>query len=386
MKIYFILFFYTFTNLFFGQTVIKQDSVFAEKIKIFTTNYKEFELVGNEAYAITKGDSLVSFNLETKKKNILSKSAVSLVKNVNGEILFIDKKGNVFKQIKKNKFEVINSLKGNLFYKILVDNQNEVIVFSDKAIHYKNFEYIPNIDSPFYRRAGRLKRSDFLIPADFLFVDKNNYLWFTYDAGEWGGDICFLNLKNGKFIYDIYDNNGTEFPYNFSIGFGIKGITYSKDNLFVSSSRMHFSISGEISKINKENNVYQICHNKDILTRTSIDTLRKRYVNVSDVNLKNIQESCVEEYLGPIQFNPFNNSVYYYSNFGFFKLEEFDDCNFSKKLLFRPWIYWTDGLPDAVGYQMNVTKFEFISEKELVFLTTNNGIGYYNGTEVKYFQ
>ena len=77
----------------------------------------------------------------------------------------------------------------NLFYKILVDNHNEIIVFSDKAIHYKNSEYIPNVDSPFYRKAGRRKRSDFLIPADFLFLDKNNYLWFAYDAGEWGGDV-----------------------------------------------------------------------------------------------------------------------------------------------------------------------------------------------------
>lgn len=386
MKIYFILFCFIFTNLFFGQTAIKKDSVPARMIKIFNTNYKEFEMVGNEVYAITKGDSLVRFNLNSTRKNIVSKSAVSLAKNVNSEILFIDKKGNVFKQIKKNKFQLVNSFKAKLFYKILVDNQNEVIVFSDKAIHYKNFEYIPNGDSPFFRKAGRRERSDFLIPADFLFLDKNNYLWFTYDAGEWGGDVCFFDLKNKKFIYDVYDNNGVEFPYTFFIGSGIKGITYSKDNLFISSSRMHFSVSGEISKINKENNVYQICHNENILTRTSIDTLRSWYKNDTEENLKERQRFFIEEYLGPIQFNQFDNSVYYYSNLGFFKLEVLEDCIFSKKLLFRPWINWTAGLPDAIGYQMNVTKFEFISENEHVFLTTNNGIGYYNGTEVKYFQ
>ena len=122
------------------------------------------------------------------------------------------------------------------------------------------------------------------------------------------------------------------------------------------------------------------------MTRTSIDTLRNWYKNDTEEKLIERQTSFIEEYLGPIQINPFNKSVNYYSNLGFFKLEEFDDCNFSKKLLFRPWIYWTNGLPDAVGYQMNITKFEFISENELVFLTTNNGIGYYNGTEVKYFQ
>ena len=60
-----------------------------------------------------------------------------------------------------------------VFYKILVDNHDEVVVFSNKAIHYKKSEYIPIFDSPFYRKAGRRKRSDFLIPADFLFLDKN---------------------------------------------------------------------------------------------------------------------------------------------------------------------------------------------------------------------
>jgi len=386
MKCKIVLILLMFMNLFFAQTAIKQDSVFAKKIKIFNTNYKEFEVVGNIVYAVTKGDSLVRFNLETKKKRILSKSAVSLVKNANSEILFIDKKGNVCKQIKANKFEVINSLKANLFYKILVDNHDEVVVFSDKAIHYKKSEYIPIFDSPFYRKAGRRKRSDFLIPADFLFLDKNNYLWFAYDAGEWGGDVCFFDLQNEKFIYDIYDNNGSEFPYNFFIGSGIKGITSVSETIYVTSSKMHFYLSGDISKIKKVAGNYQICDNNSFLTRTSVDTLRNWYKNDTEEKLKERQKSFIEEYLGPIQFNPFNNSVYYYSNFGFFKLEEFDDCIFLKKFLFKPWIYWSDGLSDAVGYQMNVTKFEFISENELVFLTTNNGIGYYNGTEVKYFQ
>lgn len=380
------LVFLLFFNLFFAQTTIKQDSIFAKRIKIYNTIFKEFEVVGNEVYAITKGDSLIVFNLNSIRKKILSKSAVSLVKNVNSEILFIDKKGNVFKQIKKSKFQVIDSLKANLFYKILVDNHNEVIVFSDKAIHYKNSEYIPNLDSPFYRKAGRRKRSDFLIPADFLFLDKNNYLWFAYDAGEWGGDVCFFDLKNGKFIYDIYDNNEPEFPYNFFIGSGIKGITSFSETIYVTSSKMHFYLSGDISKIKKVAGKYQICDDDSFLTRTSIDTLRNWYKNDTEEKLIERQTSFIEEYLGPIQINPFNKSVNYYSNLGFFKLEEFDDCNFSKKLLFRPWIYWTNGLPDAVGYQMNITKFEFISENELVFLTTNNGIGYYNGTEVKYFQ
>ena len=35
---------------------------------------------------------------------------------------------------------------------------------------------------------------------------------------------------------------------------------------------------------------------------------------------------------------------------------------------------------------INLIKFEFISEKEILFLTKNDGIGYYNGESIKYYR
>jgi hypothetical protein len=93
----------------------------------------------------------------------------------------------------------------------------------------------------------------------------------------------------------------------------------------------------------------------------------------------------LKEYLGTNTFNIFDNSFYYYSDKGFLKIIKNGD-KYSKQLFFKPLITWTAGLANSVGYQMNVIKFEFISEKEIIFLTLNNGIGYFDGETVKYFK
>ena len=101
MKYRIVIVFLLFFNFFFAQTTIERDSVFAKNIKIFNTNYKEFEVVGNDIYAITKGDSLIKFNINSINHKVVSESVVSFVKNDKNKIYYLDVKGNVFRQIKK---------------------------------------------------------------------------------------------------------------------------------------------------------------------------------------------------------------------------------------------------------------------------------------------
>ena len=70
---------------------------------------------------------------------------------------------------------------------------------------------------------------------------------------------------------------------------------------------------------------------------------------------------------------------------GFFKIIKERDI-YTKELFFAPKLFWKGGLEHSVGYQMSVIKFEFISKTELLFLTSNNGSGYFDGKLVKYFQ
>ena len=80
-----------FMNLFFAQTAIKQDSVFAKKIKIFNTNYKEFEVVGNIVYAVTNSNYLIVFDLKQDKIIKVKREVISVSKNSKQEIVFLNK-------------------------------------------------------------------------------------------------------------------------------------------------------------------------------------------------------------------------------------------------------------------------------------------------------
>lgn len=393
----------------FSQSNLKKDSIPAIQIKLLNTNYKDFILVNGLIYALTKGDSLVVINFKKDNVKYTNHSFAEITKNSKSKITGVTNDGIVMEQNSKNDFIQKDKVEGKI-YKILVDKFDEYVVITDKYIRYKKENFTPEKGTPMYRKSGRIRTSEKLIPMDFVFLDKEQNIWFAYDAGEWGGDVCFFNLKSKEFIYDNWlrlddyekykDKNEYfrdlqnkfsdkikitqkdtifKFPYELNISSGMKGVVYDdEDNIFISSSGMHFSIDGSISKIYKTEikDFYKSCFDEDILDQEKPkDTLKK--ISFLDRN--------ITEYLGPLAFNKFNNSIYYYSSNGFYKLKG-NQCKNSKEFVFKPWIHWTAGLPDAVGYQMNVIKFEFVSEREIIFLTSSNGIGYFDGKSVKYFK
>ncbi len=84
-------------------------------------------------------------------------------------------------------------------------------------------------------------------------------------------------------------------------------------------------------------------------------------------------------------YNKFNNQLYFFSTKGFSILKN-SDCTFIKKLYLSPKLTCKTQNTRSYCIDLLVTKFEFISEKEMIFLTKNDGIGYYNGENIKYFK
>lgn len=411
----------TILFLFFVSFSVSQtkDSVYAKKINAFNTNYKEFEVVGNIIYALTNGDSLISINLVNDKSLFKKNNIKSITKSKNNKIYVLTDKGELLLKKNNKKYIVIDTFEG-IPYKILMDKKDDFIIFSSKYVRYKNKNYIPQKDSPLFRKAGRVRSSSTLIPADVYYVDNKNIVWFGYDAGEWGGDICFFDLNSKLFYddkslssffndkYDRWPKNDYEllkeypnevkiiegdtiirFPLDLYIS-NIKGITQNKnDDFYIATSLMHFSIESNLSKLNKTKEIeFYLKHNiSNVLGHKVYEEKTENYYdndgNIKTMNVPRWEESL--EYLGSVTFNPFNKHVYYYTNNGFWKLIE-NKSNISKEFIFKPWISWKAGMPDAVGYQMNVSKFEFINENKIVFLTSNNGIGYFDGEKVKYFK
>ena len=393
-----------FMNLFFAQTAIKQDSVFAKKIKIFNTNYKEFEVIENIVYAVTNSNYLIVFDLKQDKIIKVKREVISVAKNNKQEIVFLNRHNQIIRY-KNGKVKQINIVCEP--YKLMLDIKNNPIVISDKGLIYDNKIFEPlnvKYKSVFYGVKSIDDKKRVFMNPDLIFLDSKNRLWLTYDRGEFGEDILFFDLEKREFYKDDYlsidiDYQKTnenqdryfqdlyktfpdkikvmekdtlyKFPNQLPIYNPIRGIVEKDGNFFISQSLIHFFINSYF---------YLICDfdNEDFYK--SLD-LTNSLLEVQDPK----GFAMVNEFLGPLHLNKFNNSVYYYSDKGFFKIIE-DEGKYNKEFIFKPWITWSATNRNNLGADINVTKFEFISENELVFLTTNNGIGYYNGTEVKYFQ
>ncbi len=416
--------------MIFAQITVKKDSVLAKKIQLFNTNYKEFEVIGKLLYAVTKGDSLIQIDLINNKAIIVKTNIKNISKTKQNEIIALTDNGKVIKQISSKKFIVVDSFDGNS-HKILIDKNDDFIIVTSKYVRYQNENFIPEDDSPMYRKAGRVRKSKTLIPTDVYYLDDENRVWFGYDAGEWGGDVCFFDLDKKKLFSEEYIDTSVpnenyieektdkwnpkirrktkaeelkdypdkvkvierdtilKFPSNLYIS-NIKGVAQNeKGDYYIATSMMHFSLRSELSKKIKTDHkdFYKKIDISDVLEHKVYEEKKWEYVDddgkIKETTSHPWKESL--EYLGGITYNPYDKKVYYYTNNGFWKIIE-NENTYSKEFIFRPWINWTYGMEDAVGYQMNVTEFEFISEKELVFLTTNNGIGYFDGKSVKYFK
>jgi hypothetical protein len=416
-KVIFISILFISSQLLSQSNLIK-DSIPALQIKLLNTNYKDFVVVGKLIYAITKGDSLIAINFENNKINFYQNNIKCLIKTKKNEIFVLNDSGDVL--LKKNDlFLVVDKFEGNP-HKILTDDKDNIVVISSKYVRYKNKNYAPKINNKFFKIIGKSFKSSVLSLADVYFVDDKNRIWFGYDSGEWGGKICFFDLNKEIFFddtslssdfddkYDRWPKNDYElfreypnkvkiingdtifkFPHNLDLS-NIKGVSQNKNgDFYITTSLMHFSIESNLSKFNKTKEVgYYLKQNiSNVLEHKVYEEKKEKYYdndgNINTLNVPRRLESL--EYLGSVTFNPFNKHIYYYTNNGFWKLIE-NKSNISKEFVFKPWINWVAGLPNSVGYQMNVTKFEFISEKEIVFITSINGIGYFDGKSVKYFK
>lgn len=398
MKFYLSLIFCFAIILNYGQN----DSITAKEVRIFNTNYKEFEVVGSVVYSVTKNNNLVVFDLLSNKIIKTRSNVVSVTKSRNNEIFYITTENKVISD-KSNK--ISNKIVSNP-YKLLLDKTNSPIIISDKGLIYKGKLYEPKNIKYNYRFYGIKSLKDktrvFENPS-LVYLDKKDRLWLTYDRGEFGEDVLFFDLNKKLFFEEDYlmidvDYPHTKeynsryfreltetfpdkikvtekdtlyrFPYQMPIRHPIRGIVEKEGRFFISQSLMHFGVTSNFS----------VLYDFD-----SDEFYKSEEIQCQLLECDEFSYFGANEFIGPISLNRFNNSIYYYSHKGFFKIIESEN-KFDKKFIFKPWIFWSATNRNNLGYDINVTKFEFISEKEIVFLTTNNGIGYFNGKEVVYFR
>ncbi|WP_191858614.1 ligand-binding sensor domain-containing protein [Hanstruepera ponticola] len=396
------------TNLIFSQ-----DSIPSIVFNNLDTNYKDFVVLENDVYAITKGDSLVAWNTQSNKVKLINSNSNSITKNSKNEIFAGLSDGRV---IVTSSNQIITKVpEEEYIYFILIDNNNKLLIVTNKSFVLDGKIYQPNDkNSRFFWRSGYRKPSNSLIKPDTYFLDSKNRLWLGYDSGEWGGDMCFFNLNTKEFFCDdslgsIYNDKYGDWPEDDSIIFSefpekvvitktdtlikfphnlytsnIKGITEDREgNFYTSESLMHFFVDGRIDVL-KKTEFEDFYKNESLKYILENETSIKEYKN-KDGDFISYTKMDIKEYLGPISYNPFDYSVYYYTNNGFFRIIK-KDGSYDKELILNPTLTWKAGLPNAVGYQMSVKKFEFLDKNRFVFLTNLNGIGYFDGQKIKYYK
>lgn len=417
MKKSILLPFLLFSILSFSQIKKQKDSIPAIQINLSNTNYKDFVVVDKLIYAITRGDSLVVLNLKTSKVNQTIQNVFSVAKTSKNQIYYVNSNNEIIltKDLKEKR--IIDKVVEGKYSKLVIDKNQDCIVITSDGIFLDHKIYLPKSESNIFRVPYKSKDQETkkLKMPDLVYLDKENRLWLTYDNGEFGEDIWFFDLKTKEFYEDNYlsvdvdypryprtkENDSRyfndllkkfpneikitekdtlyKFPCQLPIHEPIRGIAENKKgDLFLSQSLMHFMVDSYLATIKRYDN-----HN--FYSRENLTQLLD-FETLSDTIEGEISSfRFVKEYLGPINYNRFNDKIYYYSDKGFFKIVEKNN-KYSKEFVFKPWVNWTYGLQYSIGYQMNVIKFEFLSEKEIVFLTSNNGIGYFDGKTVKYFR
>lgn len=371
--------------------------------------------------------------MRTIKFKIIKNNITAIAKKNNEEIIFGSNDGKIFLFKKNQKITQIDKVDAEIF-SILLNSKDEYIVFSNKSIYFNKNNYIPKKETNFYGKVRAKYSGTKLIQPDFIYLDKLNFLWFAFDEDEWGGNVCFFDLNKKEFIYEhwLIMNDGIkyedrneyfkklketysdkikitekdtiyQYPFQMNISSLIKGVAYDKqNNLFISSSGGGFNsifatekdfnyfVDGMLVKISKkENSFYKSCFDENVL-----ENEKYKYAFESDfLGFKNkdreLREKILTEneinVLGSISYNTYDDNLYMYCSKGFQIIKNLN-CNFSEELVFKPNLTCKYDNTRKYCLHLNVIKFEFISEKEILFLTRYDGIGYYNGKNVKYFK
>jgi len=371
--------------------------IIAQSKKIYNSKYIDIATNDNLIYALSKTHKLVVWDMNNGNISYIKKEISCIYTSAKKEVYCVTIDGEIQKETALNKWKKVTAFTGTPFA-IHTTTNNKIASISSKGVKYNNKYYMPKeknrIGNGMYSFKDRKLRK-----PQLTYIDQKDRIWISYDFGKFS-EVFIFDTKKSVFLdhksLSILDEKKTfnskedylkdykkkqlkkypyhvrklnkeyiyKFPKELPLYYGIKSIIQDKvgNYYFSEGSAYSYKKNGIYEyQITSEKRFYRIVENSDA-------TYKKQY-----------------EIIGPMTYNGFNESLYYYSNYGFFKLHK-STLGFKNELIIDPNVLLhTKKTPHNHRSVMNISKMIFMDDTRFVFLTKQYGFGYYDGENVNLF-
>jgi hypothetical protein len=323
-------------------------------------------------YAINGNGKLYFWEINSLEKNQLKRlsleSFTSIAKDNFDNIYLGTTKGSIYKYNEiDNSISIFLKLKKKVsINEIIFNSKNEIFVIIPQGVYdpindefWNNFKFLSNgmIVKKRFLFFNRRVKNHFISPQ-YSFIDSSDRIWMIKSFGEFGGSIQVFDTQNRKELNLKYENLNVDLLFPNSV------FEDENKNIYITSGLQHFVNSGEIYKI--QNDVVQ------------------KLFDSEDQNIDSLSDSFENGvFVGPGAYNESDKKIYYATSNGFYKSSiPIEGRIQNPELIFKPNLLW-DREPLAIGLQMSVKQVVFTSDNLLVFLTSNNGIGVFDGKDLR---
>jgi|GEM_PF-3131111 len=372
-------------------------TIHAQNKKAYESRYTDVATKNNLIYSLSKTHKLVVWDMNKGDISYIKKEVSCIYTNQKNEVYCVTLDGVIQKETTANKWKKAGAFTGTPFA-VFTTTTNKIASISSKGVKYNNKYYMPKEKNRIGNGMYSFKNSKLRKPQ-LTYIDQKDRIWISYDFGKFC-EVFIFDTKKSAFLdhkslhildekktfnskedylkdyrkkqYKKYPYHvkklGKEFVYKFPVElplyYGIKSITQDKSGNYYFSEGLAYS--------HKKNGVFEY-----------LTTPEKRFYSIVENSETSFKKQ--NEIIGPMVYNNFNESLHYYSNYGFFKLHK-TESGYRNELVIDPNILlYTKKISHNYGSVMNVTKMRFMDKTRFVFLTKQYGFGYYDGENVNLF-
>jgi len=369
----------------------------AQNKKVYKSRYTDVLTKNDLIYALSKTHKLVVWDMTKGDISYIKKEVSCIYTNKKNEVYCVTLDGEIQKETTTNLWKKVGAFTGTPFA-ILTTTTNKIASISSKGIKYNKKYYMPKEKNRIGNGMYSFKNSKLRKPQ-LTYIDQKDRIWISYDFGKFS-EVFIFDTKKSAFLdhkplsildekktfnskedylkdyrkkqYKKYSYHvkkiGKEYAYKFPtelpLYYGIKSITQDKTG--------NYYFSEGLAYFHKKNGLYEY--------QTTTEKKFYKIIENSEASFKK-----QHEIIGPVVYNNFNESLYYYSNYGVFKLHKIAS-GYRNELIIDPnALLYYKKISHSYESVMKVSKIIFMDDTRFVFLTKKYGFGYYDGESVNLF-